>query len=1284
MKKQIKITGKRIFAVLLVMLMIVGIFPANSLGGLFDWSVTASAQIITSSKEYFSLSTSDYFRNGSSVVNATTNAYSLRIFIDGVHKKTCSPATSCSLPTASGGTYAGYKVQSAPKTLETASDGTLFYRLNLTTVGDVRAVPSVTPPTALTLVYNGQSQVLTSGGSTSGGTFQQRHQNGTWGTARPTGIEVGDYPLEWRVVGNDNYQGVSAKTITAHITAAPISPEIQQPDITYPATPNPTISGNPENGTETTYYSTSENGSYTITVPTEPGVYWTYADVAATKNYQAGTTPKISFKINKAPINPQLIIPETIPYGTPVTATISGNTDNGQETYYYSQSSNSGFTSNVPTDPGKYYAYATVGETNHYLSGTTPVVSFTILQKNKIDPEVTAPTPINKPYNGSEQALLSSPGTTTGGTLQYSLSSDTSNDSNWSTSYPNGMNHGNYPVYYRVKGNDDYNDWGPQSVTAVITKAPISPTISISDVTLPAQPAPSVSGNPGNGTVTYHYCTSENGEYTDEVPSTPGTYWVYATVGETTNYLAGETPKKSFKINAAGSEKIDPVVTAPVGITKPYNEQDQILLSTPATTTGGTLQYRLDGTNWSPEIPKAKNINDYTVYYRVVGNDQYNDWGPQSVPAKITKITPTVTPPDGINKPYTENEQPLLDTPATTTGGTIEYSTDNENWSPEIPKAKDVGDYTVYYRVVGNDIYESVDPKSVPAKITDGDTPPVGDDDDDNETTVTGTITVHDIDKKDTPTVTAYKIVKGTYRNGKLTGYVLCNALGDTFTIANLKKPTEDEICAIATAIREGSIHPVSIPMVRGTESSDRVSYSAQAKPGTYIVLVTGSTEGYIYNPAIVSVNVNDANAVDSSVEGGSVSMLSYFDYPNEAYIKSSKAVMDKNIIVDGAKTKGASAGYGETVSFRIDNMTIPSYSHDFTDLTYKITDSLEANAFTGINNMTVKVDGTAIAPGSATYTVSAKDKNGSNAAVSIDNNIINIPTGVWFEISFASSFLFDNDSKSVVIDYSSVISDTSGYNYSENQNTVALVYSLTPDSTNTVKATTYHYSFGISSTIDAEGEAENPAVKHVIVYEINKVSKKCTEYDIVEDGNGNQIKKNKMALPGAEFMLYDSFDRTNALRVGVSNEFGGVPFTGLKTGTYYITETKAPNGYTINDTIYRVEIDANFSDVGVMTSYSINIYVADSTGGRGQLVSSATYTNTPTVNDDGSVTNEIIYLNNEENQLTIINTELAKLPSTGGIGTIMLTIISSAGMAAFLAMFLVNKKKSIKNYFDE
>ena len=408
--------------------------------------------------------------------------------------------------------------------------------------------------------------------------------------------------------------------------------------------------------------------------------------------------------------------------------------------------------------------------------------------------------------------------------------------------------------------------------------------------------------------------------------------------------------------------------------------------------------------------------------------------------------------------------------------------------------------------------------------------------------------------------------------------------------------------------------------MVRGTESSDTVSYTAQAKPGTYIVLVTNSKEGYIYNPAIVSVNINDANAVADSVEGGSVSMLSYFDYPNEAYIKSSKAVMDKNIIIDGAKTKGASAGYGENVSFRIDNMTIPSYSHDFTNLTYKITDNLEANAFTGINNMTVKVNGSAVAPGSSTYTITAKDKNGNNAAVGVDNGVINIPTGVSFEISFASSFLFDNDSKSVVIDYSSVISDTSGYNYSENQNTATLVYSQTPDSTNTVKATTYHYSFGISSKIDAEGEAENPSTKHIIVYEINKVSKKCTEYDIVTDGNGDQIKKNKMALPGAEFTAYDSFDRTHAIRTGISNEFGGVTFTGLKAGTYYITETKAPDGYTINETVYRVEIDANFSDIGVMTSYSINIYVADSTGGRGQLVSSASYTNTPTVNTDAVV----------------------------------------------------------------
>ena len=1200
MKKQIKITGKRVFAVLLVLLMVVGILPTNSMGGLFDWSITASAVEVVKSGTRLVVGSypnvNDILCPGVVIYsNFTTES---AVYTNGT-KHTLTKGTSYTL---SG--Y--YRCTKLVNTFKVPGDSSTWYgEIYLVSVGQ----PSLTSDGSMSLsttsfVYNGSTRTVTPTVKWNGNTLT----NGTDYTISGTtsAVNVGTYTVT--ASGKTPYSG--SVSGTWKITRASISPTISVSNVTYPNKPSPSVSGNPGNGTVTYYYSTAEDGTYSTDVPSAPGTYWVYATVAQTSNYYGGTTAKKSFQILKA------------------------------------------------------------------------------------DPTVTAPTPINKVYNGQDQTLLNPGATTNGGTMQYSL-----DQTNWTTSIPTGKNADTYPVYYKVVGNTNYNNWGPKSVNATITKAPISPKISVSDVKLPNQPNPSVSDNLGNGTSTYYYSPTESGSYTTTVPSTPGTYWVYAAVGETTNYQAGETPKKSFNITDADPVKVDPVVTAPVGINKPYNGKDQSLLSTPATTTGGTLQYSLNGTNWQTTIPTGKNIDNYTVYYRVLGDDNYNDWGPQSVPAKITKIDPTVTPPKGIDKPYTGTEQPLLDTPAATTGGTIEYSTDNENWAPEIPKGKDVGDYTVYYRVVGDDIYNSVDPKPVPAKITpksdsdsnsdsDSDSDSNNTDDGDDDITAAATITVHGIDKKDHPTVIAYKIIRGTYRDGKLTGYVLCDELGKTYTIADKEHPTEDEICAIAAAIRAGSITPVSIPMVRGSESdsSDTVSYTATAKPGLYLVLVSNSNEGYIYNPALVAVNVTNANDIDNSIDGGNTDMRSYFAYPNEAYIKSSKAVMDKNIIINGNKTKGASAGYGETVSFRIDNMTIPSYSTLFGSPTYKITDNLEANAFTGVTNMTVKVDGTAIAPSTATFTISSKDKNGSNASVNVngETNVIDIPTGVSFEISFASSFLFDNDSKSIVIDYSSVISNTGGYNYSENHNNAYLEYSITPEETNTVKATTYHYSFGISSKIDAEGEDEDPSKKHVIIYEINKVSKKSTEYDIVEDSNGNQIKKNKMALPGAEFTLYDSYNRTNIVGTAVSNEFGGISFTGLKAGIYYLTETNAPDGYTINDTVYRVEITPTFSDIGIMTNYSIEIYVADSTGGRGQLVSTASYTNTPTVNNDGSVTNEIVYHINEGEQLAIINTELARLPSTGGIGTILLTVISSAGMAAFLAMFLINKKKEIKNYFDE
>ncbi|MBE6748484.1 MAG: hypothetical protein E7557_04545 [Ruminococcaceae bacterium] len=79
---------------------------------------------------------------------------------------------------------------------------------------------------------------------------------------------------------------------------------------------------------------------------------------------------------------------------------------------------------------------------------------------------LTAPTAIeNLVYTGEEQNLVAA-GTATNGTIEYKLGE--SEDAEWSTTVPAATDAGTYNVYYRVVGNENYNDVeaaGPVTVT---------------------------------------------------------------------------------------------------------------------------------------------------------------------------------------------------------------------------------------------------------------------------------------------------------------------------------------------------------------------------------------------------------------------------------------------------------------------------------------------------------------------------------------------------------------------------------------------------------------------------------------------------------------------------------------------------------------------------------------------------------------------------------------------------------------------------------------------------
>ena len=141
-------------------------------------------------------------------------------------------------------------------------------------------------------------------------------------------------------------------------------------------------------------------------------------------------------------------------------------------------------------------------------------------------------------------------GNTGNGTVTYHYKLSTEADESYTTTKP--TNAGTYTVRATIAATTNYNG-NTATTNFTIAKANISPTVSMSGWTFGnTASTPSVSGNTGNGTVTYHYkkSTEGDGSYTTTKPSNAGTYTVRATIAATTNYN-GNTATKNFTIAKA-------------------------------------------------------------------------------------------------------------------------------------------------------------------------------------------------------------------------------------------------------------------------------------------------------------------------------------------------------------------------------------------------------------------------------------------------------------------------------------------------------------------------------------------------------------------------------------------------------------------------------------------------------------------------------------------------------------------------------------------------------------
>ena len=170
------------------------------------------------------------------------------------------------------------------------------------------------------------------------------------------------------------------------------------------------------------------------------------------------------------------------------------------------------------------------------------------------------------------------------------------------------------------------------------------------------------------------------------------------------------------------------VKRAPVAIDRVFDGRTRNLVE-PDVAVGGKIAYvvMIDPRSvpseanfeeeWASEIPAATDVGTYYVWYKVLGDEHHNDTNPACVTSSITvKYGPGTLI-------YNGKDQELVK-PGTVQGGTMVYvlGTDDvtapdEGWTDVIPKGKEVGDYYVWYKVLGDANHKDTEPRCIKVTI---------------------------------------------------------------------------------------------------------------------------------------------------------------------------------------------------------------------------------------------------------------------------------------------------------------------------------------------------------------------------------------------------------------------------------------------------------------------------------------------------------------------------------------------------------------------------------------